>query len=43
MPILLVLEDRHRLDLLSRALLGVIGRTIVNMPVMSVPAYRLLS
>jgi adenylate cyclase len=39
-PTLLVLEDLHWLDPLSHNLLDAIGRTIVNLPVLIVLAYR---
>ncbi len=40
MPLLLVLEDCHWLDPLSHDLLEVIGRAIVDLPVLIVIAYR---
>jgi adenylate cyclase len=40
MPLLLVLEDCHWLDPLSHDLLEVVGRAIVNLPVLIVLAYR---
>ncbi len=39
-PLLLVLEDCHWIDPLSLELCEVIGRTIANLPVMMVMAYR---
>jgi class 3 adenylate cyclase/tetratricopeptide (TPR) repeat protein len=39
-PLFLVLEDCHWLDPLSRDLIEVLGRTIVDLPVMLVLAYR---
>jgi predicted ATPase/class 3 adenylate cyclase len=39
-PLLLVLDDCHWLDPLSLELLEVIGRTIFNLPVLMVMAYR---
>jgi class 3 adenylate cyclase/tetratricopeptide (TPR) repeat protein len=39
-PLLLVLEDCHWLDALSHDLLEVIGRAIVNLPVLLLLAYR---
>ena len=40
MPLLLILEDSHWLDPLSHDLLEEIGRTIVDLPVLLVLAYR---
>ena len=39
-PLLLVLEDCHWLDDLSRDLIGVLGRAIVNLPVLLLVVYR---
>src|SRR6185295_14449480 len=39
-PVILVLEDCHWIDPLSRDLLEVLGRTMANLPVLIVLAYR---